>query len=316
MEDPVTVVGVDPGTGPDQQKTVTLGQSSFRDPLLVTLGELSDWRINRVIPFRETHALVCKRMGITMDQCGIQDSSKKPWVELWVGWAFRDLVAAGYASRKQKGQWHLTQAGVDQAMRLRGTEPILSEADSETGSPQAATNLPEGLVSFQVAVATSTGYAGGDTYLIGLATQQTPCFGVSYGDALVCGSCPLLERCGQAYLATLSNQAEALAQEEAKKIRAIKETEQALAARVAKDAALAAQAKQTPLPVVPRPSGSAAVAAPAPIGNVNLVTVPKDGTLCSKCHQPLAKGSSAYWVRTAPAGMYHPQCYQELVAKP
>lgn len=141
--------------------------SSFRDVALQVAGELCGLKAG--VPFTLENLIpsVLAVTGEDITKYGVQESSGRPWLHLWISWTVsRNLRDAGLVAPVSRGVWTLTEKGV-QAL-----------------SPEVAP---------QEAFLEQT--AGPDPYILGLMSTTTKCFGYYDLNLPVCQTCPLSETC-------------------------------------------------------------------------------------------------------------------------
>lgn len=254
-----------------------LTAQDFKEPLLKVLGNLTDKKPDFPIDLKTTYEPVCQMMDITVDQFGDDPSSKKPKVEKWIQWAFKDHKNNGYTKTIGRGQWALTAAGV-QIMNTTNTTP----ADDTTATPT--------VLDFSN-VKTDDCYHN-DDYIRTLAAQETKCFGFFAQQSPICGDCPLNAACMNAMMAELVTISTALAQKDEKE-------------------AAKAKAAATVTSTGSSSGTSRAIPKTAPSGETDLVLI-HQASVCSKCGKTIPKGTKAWWVSSSTdgnAGLYHPECF-------
>ena len=157
---------------------------------------------------------MCSQLGITLDAWGLVESqaSKPQWTRYNGVRAIRFLDASGYIKKPKRGRYGLTQKGWDKATQLgyqvqapvQVQEPVqvpLSETVQEpvqvplsgTGSGVSFEDLFNGL---------SDSYHT-DDYIVGVAIEQTNCFGFHAERSPTCRECPLARSCKKAWLVDL-----------------------------------------------------------------------------------------------------------------
>lgn len=169
---------------------MSLTAKDFHNPLLRTLGRLSDWKTNQSLPFKDTFGPVMAIMGIhSLEEHGINRSSGQPNVVKWIQWAFKNLKGQGLTTAPSRGRWALSEEGLVEARRLN--QLVVKE--------QPIDNVPLPVpqqAEFQ-------GYHP-DPYIVYLGARSTPCFSHFTSRSPICKSCPLLGDCKDATWAAMS----------------------------------------------------------------------------------------------------------------
>jgi len=283
-----------------------ISAQNFREPLLQALATLSGFTAHQSVKHKETFGPVCSTMGITLDQYGNQQNTGLPWVQKWIGWAYKELKKEGLAAttdgagmRIPRGWWALTTQGVDEARKLAGDQPTDPAPPAEEDVPILANGeddrAPDQVVSYHE-----------DPYIRGLAIGQSPCFGTVSSRSTVCARCPLRRECEvqlQTLMSAFAVQVDGAlvafrAMEnqpapEAKKV----ESKEDPKAKVAEDIADFLGAER----VKAAKSGRL---------RVKSVDVAHEA-VCAACSQTIPKGGKGKWVRSddkTTGGIYHPHC--------
>lgn len=106
--------------------TANLSAPDFVDAVIQALGEACRFQANVDVDSKLIVSRVLELMGITsVDEYGFMDEAnrKRPYVERWIGGAFRSTRADYGANpalgiQSGRGQWALTPEGVDRAAQL------------------------------------------------------------------------------------------------------------------------------------------------------------------------------------------------------
>lgn len=178
----------------------------FAPHLLAVLAELTEYNANVSLPMTETYKPVCVRMGLKEDHGGHTDGGHV-FTHRQIGLAFRQHIRGkGLGEQVKKGQWMLTQAGIDKA---RGedtgdTEPLLAakanataETETETVTETETETVKEEAEVLHLPVVTRTPkhpYSD-DPYIRSLAIEAVRCYGAWASRSDVCKGCPLATDC-------------------------------------------------------------------------------------------------------------------------
>lgn len=274
----------------------TMTAKDFQNPLLRALGDLTGCKARVAVAADGTYAPIMTLMGITdILVHGTEPASGQPMVQRWIQWACKNLRKTGQMELEGRGQWVLTDKGVQEAKALclgvpvpvpvpvaatvaapvvRALAPVQSDPAAAPKSPQAA--------PVAVRAAPMVPPHLRDPYILGLLLDQTPCLGhySSHGGA-ECVSCPVTTACQNKQYSTYSQVALRLAREDAQ-------------------AAQAARVSLFPAGAVASPTVAAKVAVKAKASTLDLSTAQKimafEETLCAECGKPIPKGSACHWV--------------------
>ena len=121
--------------------------SYFYEGLLHAMHKATNGAYNEGIDLKEMLDPVCEYYGITIEQFGIQPSSKQPWVKRWLLGAYKGLCKDGLmTSGGKKGMWALTREGV---AHVEGQDPpqdtdvVEPETTDEPETKETTENKPE-----------------------------------------------------------------------------------------------------------------------------------------------------------------------------
>jgi hypothetical protein len=269
-----------------------LSARHFKDPLILTLGELSHFQEGCPVYFKDTYATIIEKMGICLEDYGYQPSTGQLWVTQWIGFAFKALRSASPALCQQnmKGRWELTEPGLERAKFLsshKEISPAGSTAPAATKSEKAP--VIHGGVSLNLSAMAmqKTGFYHTDSYLRGLAIEATRCFGNWSTKSTICKRCPLVQSCKEAMafgLSALNRQWE-VKEKEASEPTAPVETPVEVATEEA--------------PVEPKPT----------TGDAQLIQNVPVATECYVCNGAIEKSAKCYWIK--PHGMAHIECHKK-----
>lgn len=173
--------------------------ASFRDALVLAIAQLADFKANVLVSMDTCLETVRKATGIAEDAYGVQSSSGKPQVNVWIQVAWHDLKTQGLgAGNSPRGKWVLTTAGIAKARLLAGETAAPEVASEEAPEPEAP------VIHVLVAPSAHEHYHS-DPYIRQLAIAATPCFGcyTSHPSAN-CGNCSLRAACSGFVSAELS----------------------------------------------------------------------------------------------------------------
>ena len=159
---------------------------------------------------------MCNQLGIQVDAWGVVESqaSKPNWTRYNGVRAIRFLDASGYIKKPKRGRYGLTQKGWEKARELgfsasepvveQVTEPVTEPVTETVGqSTDQVTHTGSGL-SFEDLFSNLTDSYHDDEYIVGLAIEQTNCFGFHAERSPTCRECPLARSCKKAWLADLT----------------------------------------------------------------------------------------------------------------
>ena len=291
-------------------------QKTFQPHLLAAMGELVDYTAGTSVPFTETYAPVCERMGISEDQYGQCETHDKPWTHRLIGLAFRTLRDKGLGDYEKKGYWTLTQMGVQKAREDAGLPaPAIEDA------PEVAAAAPEAPVH-TAARATDLADAGAnvlrlptvhpyhnDSYIRGLAIERTPCFGAHSSRSETCKNCPISHECLGAVAAAKAKIAADLEAEDARKVAAKAAKEKAKADKNESIDDLISsfdevgdgdgkKAKKKAKKKTGKTSGK----------KPSKATAQREG-ICCRCSGAIKKGAECYWIKGE--GIMHADCMDD-----
>ena len=275
-----------------------LSAKNFTEPLLMVLGQKTNFTPGTQVYFKDTYQEVIDAMNIDPDEYGVQSSTGKLWVHQWIGFAFKALKNdSRLCAQTMKGRWELTEAGCREARRLCGTEiteESLNTAPVAAPVEAAPTNLVqiEGGRSF-AAPKVPEGFYHHDSYIRSIAIKNTRCFGNFSQKSRVCNKCPLKEACLQ-YMAVEYAALAALMRREEKE-----EVERREAAEAAAQAAPEAPTKEE---TEEQALGS------KPLGKGMEKIVAALESDCAHCGKTIPKGEKCMW--SPGSGLYHVDCVQ------
>lgn len=180
---------------------MTLSASSFQDPLLRVLLDLTGSRAGIPVKASDTYEPVMALMGITdINAHGTYAPTGVPQVQRWIQDASTNLRRTGQTEGKGRGKWALTKDGLEAATHL---SIVAGDAEADD---ESVTSTDTTLVA-----ARQTMYHE-DPYVIEVASNSVSCFGAfSTHGAAICGDCPLSVSCRNRMYGLLSRMAEALA---------------------------------------------------------------------------------------------------------
>jgi uncharacterized protein YdaT len=284
-------------------------QKTFQPHLLAALGELVDYTAGTSVPFTETYAPVCERMGITEDQYGQCETHEKPWTHRLIGLAFRTLRDKGLGDYEKKGHWALTQMGVQKARENAGLPASIVTSKPVVAAPvhtaARVTALAETGSSADVLRLPTVHPYHNDPYLRALAIERTPCFGAFSSRSETCKTCPLSEECTGAGEAAKAKIAADMEAEDARLIAAKTAKEKAKADKnesiddlissfdEVDDGATKKKAKKSTKSTGKKPSKA---------------TAQREG-ICCRCQGAIKKGAECYWIKGE--GIMHADCLDD-----
>ena len=276
-----------------------LTAKTFEKPLLVTLGQLSSFTQDVVVPAEDTYQPVMDRLGIAdINAHGTNDATGLPMVTKWIQWAFKALREQGLAAIPEgtRGKWMLTVEGIAEARKLEGQMSTMTTPT--TPDPVDAVSTPFG-----------KGFSDNDSYhpdpyIRKLALSLCSCKGGWADRSPACKVCDFKGTCRNAQAALLSQLAKTLEAEDAAGVVQSKATPAAPAA---------------PVTAAPPPPPTGPVAAAGFDANnydwakVDHIVVRVD-TPCTYCQNVIRKGEKGAWVEPkdgiqAEIGMFHAGCF-------
>ena len=273
-----------------------LSAKDFRDPLIKALAIKANWQPNVSVKFHGTYDLILAETGLPdINFHGTQPNTGRPWIEQWIGWAFRSLRDGEYAELPSRGQWSLTQKGIDYARSLTGTKPLTVNVSATTvnkvsAAPVVAEETVESESSDDLGVSLVLDIPSVDStvdpYLKVLQTKAAKCLGKWSDRATLCVTCPITSACKSSLRADLSALAAQMDKEE--QIKAMPNTDIDL------DDLLKDTKAQTKT-------------AKAKTG-MTRIRAALD-SVCETCGKKIARGEYCMW--DAGEGLYHEACVQE-----
>ena len=169
---------------------------------------------------------MCTSLGISLDTWGVVESqaSKPNWTRYNGVRAIRFLDASGYIKKPKRGRYGLTQKGWEKAVSLgyvstqtatpveTPVQPVESTEQVTEPTEQVATGThATGTgISFEDLFSQLEDTYHDDPYIVGLAVEQTSCFGFHADRSPTCRTCPLARSCKKAWLADLTEVAKTL----------------------------------------------------------------------------------------------------------
>jgi len=304
-------------------KRTNLSAKDFRAPLLLVLGELTQYQAGKDIKFEQTYTPLFRRMNIAQPEDYGRTDLNILWVERWTQFAFQQLCTDGLATRVGRGRWTLTPAGVQEALAKAAAAPTLPLVEEKMEDPvvaPVADPVPAPPVNTGISLPVGPQQPAdpyhADPYLRGLAAKSTGCMGAFSEQAPTCRDCPLRGGCINAVAAQLSRMAGALHEEDKRKAKT-----PASGGDPAKPAAPTTPRTKT---VVVDPAASDAGAvddyawiASAQVNEVNARVKVK----CRHCGQYIDQGTAAIWAHlpgaTASKGsaMFHKGCFKQVTGR-
>jgi len=271
--------------------------SDFKDPLLITLGRLSDFRAGVAVFHKDTYAPICTLMEIEEGRYGTQDGTNALWVHRWVGDAMKALKGDGLTEQGAKrGRWQLSEEGLQAALRLaeeRGLETVPTSTNPEESgdSEVAPLEMPQPTDEYHH-----------DPYLRSLALAETPCRGNYSSRSQTCKCCPLQQSCRNLMAIELSALAatmrkEALQEQQRQKLR---EKNKALAAE--------ARPENADRGSIPLPDVTSEEAITYKGQQIIPIEAAIESVCMYGCGEPIHQGDKSYYI--AGDGCYHPECLQ------
>jgi hypothetical protein len=267
----------------------------FQEPLIKTLGELSGFKANRPVEFNSTYTPLCQAFGITLDQFGIQEQTGIPWVGRWIQVAFKEITDAGFGVRIGRGQWALSEIGLQKALILAGVQSQVVEQMNKVEIDTATISVTPPVVpalSLAVGPNNNPDKYHNDPYIRFLALQESACKGFYSEQSGICSDCSIQNACKNVKAAEFSNLARMLE---------------------AEDKAALAPAN----PVIDNPVSSPNVDTSnreKATGGTAQKIICQAPAICACCSTPIPKGENCYWVRFPDGAkkLYHLNCYEPV----
>lgn len=163
---------------------------------------------------------MCNQLGISVDAWGVVESqaSKPTWARYNGVRAIRFLDASGYIKKPKRGRYGLTTKGWERASELgysntpvqavpQATDQVaeqVTEQVTEPTEPVSGTHSTGTGLSFEDLFSDLTDNYHDDEYIVGLAIEQTACFGYHADRSPTCRECPLAKSCKKAWLVDLT----------------------------------------------------------------------------------------------------------------
>lgn len=310
---------------------------SFRDPLLMVLGELTQYKAGEDVPFEKTYDPIFKRLGITdRTICGATDIGI-PWTERWIQFAFKDLCDKGLGARLGRGKWMLTPSGVQASLTLNGATmiaaPVAPPAPvpvpdvtvapvNPTPAPVPVQAAPVPVTAEGLALVISTANPDPyheDEYIRGLAAKDHPCLGAYSDQAPTCRGCGIMNGCMNAVSVVLSRMALDLHAEDLRQTAGPKSSTDPLTGDIL-DPLLPLNVSPPPTKAPPslNPNNPSLDWVKTAQAQKITAAVPNK---CPLCELSLDKGASAVWchlpgaVKGKGSAMFHESCYENFVGK-
>jgi hypothetical protein len=270
-----------------------LSAKNFKAPLLVVLAEMSDWKPDVAIVFKDCYASVCNAMGIeSIEACGTQESTGKPWVEQWIGWAFRALKTEELGTAPRRGRWALTEKGLDLARTYANTGvvqvnvpaiPASAIAAKATVEAKATPSPKAAALDFTDIEKEIQGEIELDPYIQSLLVGETKCLGKWSDRSSMCGTCPIVRACKNFMRSELSALAERMVTEEERAKRTKADDKE-----VDLDELLTEKKTKKS-------------------GKVSLIKAALD-SVCEECGKKILRGEECYW--DTGEGLCHKDCME------
>jgi hypothetical protein len=275
----------------DTTNTKNPTAKTFQEPLIKVLGDLSGFKANRPVIFNNTYQPICQMFNITIDQYGKQPVSDINWVERWIQFAFKDITNQGFGIKIGRGQWALSETGVQKALELAGKQGQVVQAIQDA--------IPSDVVSVNLVpnVSVAIGYNNVedsyhfDPYIRFLALQEIGCKGYHSEQSSICSACTMQNTCKNIKATIFSDLAKQLDIE---------------------DKAALAPKTVIPAPTFVTPTVTNAVTGTKASGGT-FQKINNQGVIpCGHCGKPINKGVECYWGKDASGAkkVYHLECYE------
>lgn len=312
---------------------------TFRNPLLMVLGQLSNLDERSVVMYRDTYEPVCAMLGIGRDDFGNAPGTNVSQVEKWIGYAYKNLRQKNLAMDPKelgKGRWALTDDGISTAsVLLKGsgveTPPVveipvvpegdipLSPSEATAALASAVADFPGSNVGESFGLVEATDSFPDEPYLRSLALQATACFGYfslrSYTQVDgQCKNCPVAHSCQMSALSRLSKFAAVLDAEDGAEVQKRKEAARLKAERDAR------KLRGEPEVLVPVQAPPEEPIKDRTVQQILEVLMNENGetpagakimkvraeSICCVCDQPIPPGDECWWKKGE--GTWHKTC--------
>lgn len=161
---------------------------------------------------------MCHQLGITVGAWGVVESqaSKPNWTRYNGVRAIRFLDASGYIKKPKRGRYGLTQKGWDKATDLgyTSTQTVVTPSRASDSINVVTEQVTEQVASGSHGTGTGLSFEDlfsqledtyhDDEYIVGLAIEQTNCFGFHAERSPTCRTCPLAKSCKKSWLVDLT----------------------------------------------------------------------------------------------------------------
>lgn len=247
----------------------------FQDPLLLTLMDLSEGQVGRAVPHTDVYGPLCERMGFEVKAHGQNPDSKYKSVQ-WIQWAYKNLKRTGHVLDQGRGQWSLSQLGVDtvNSMQTSNNDTTQTVPSEEGVSSLVTGGYPD-----------SPEYP--DPYIQSLVTERIPCFGGFSDRATFCERCPVQGACINHAASELTALAAVLDAED--------------------------KAGEVPQKAAEPKTTDGWDWSEWDLNGVRTLIAKAEGR-CPRCREPILKETKAVWLRMNPKGtkhrgvMFHSEC--------
>lgn len=279
----------------------------FAPHLLAVLADLTEYEPNVSVPMTETYKPVCERMGIDEDFGGEVKGGYK-FTHRNIGLAFRQhLRGKGLGDQAKKGEWMLTQLGVDEA---RGDDfedreeesPVAAKADAVEKIEEEYDDSAEVL---HLPVKSQHPYSD-DPYIVSLAIDSTPCFGAYSKRSKACKECLLAQDCRVQVRAVKGALAGELEEEE--RLEAERQARQAREAAKKNSSVeeLMESFKNEEEEGSSKSKGKSGKFKPPPGQEFAVASMSRE-SVCLQCQGKIAQGEEGIWCQNE--GVFHIECF-------
>jgi len=298
--------------------TTHMTPKDFAKPLLAVLATLTEFEANISVNMEETYEPVCKILGIAEDHGGETKGGHK-FTHRQIGLAFRQHIRGkGLGEQVKKGQWMLTQVGVDQAREDAGdaapeAPEIIAAPEVVAARADATAEVLEGdedeagaeVLHFPVATASPTHPYSDDPYIRSLAIEAVSCYGAWSSRSDVCKGCPLATDC---MLQIGARKAEMAAEMETTEAAALAKTlaqeEEAAKKGVSVEELIEKMADEGTTPRDPK-KGKFKPTQGQDFARANA----SRESLCLQCAETIEKDDPVQWC--ADEGIFHVECFDD-----
>jgi hypothetical protein len=299
--------------------TQKMTPKDFAPHLLVVIAEFTEFEPNISVPMSETYRPVCDRMGIDEDFGGMVSGNYK-FTHRKIQLAFRQQIREkGLGEQIEKGDWMLTQEGIDEARKIAGDAPaVLEHEDDDTQEEELAAaradataevqeqedDDTDGAEVIQISNAQPRHPYSDDPYIVSLAVKESVCFGAWSKRSDACKGCPIAREC---LIQVGVRKAEIAAELEAEEAAAVERAAAKARADAKKDESVSELINSFEEDD-DAPRGQNGKFKPAPGQDFATAKASRE-SVCLHCGQKIHKGDEVKWCNDE--GIFHIECFDD-----